>query len=235
MKKNLLKGLVGVSILASLFGVNAETITSTEVGSNSSTANATVGSVQGTVYNIDISWGNFEYNWVYNEETFKYEWKAVEEYNSGISVTDNSSVKEIKPVISWKPAEKYDFVDAEFKYRVNGVEKVCSLVTNTDEFDYVNDSLNGEFYSDENCSTLVEQAPSNFVEGSLYAFTGTTEKYETSLNSVTPDGFDESGAINGPIVYSVVSVNLVNNYNKQVNAPKEGETIGTFTVTIEKK
>lgn len=74
MKKKLLLGLV--SLLSVLpFGVNAETIGSVEEN-NTSNANVTVGEVDNVIYNVEIVWNEFKFNWKYNSEKSEYEWQA---------------------------------------------------------------------------------------------------------------------------------------------------------------
>ena len=74
MKKNLFKLFAGVSIFASLFAVNVQAL-GVEEGNNSASESVTVGSVQTPVYSVDISWGDFAYDWVYDSSTGEYYWE----------------------------------------------------------------------------------------------------------------------------------------------------------------
>ena len=74
MRKNLFKLFASVSIFASLFAVNVQAL-GVEEGNNSASESVTVGNVQTPVYSVDISWGDFAYDWVYESSTGEYRWE----------------------------------------------------------------------------------------------------------------------------------------------------------------
>lgn len=77
MKKKMFKLFAGVSIFASLLAVNVQAL-GVEEGNNSASESVTVGSVETPVYSVEIGWGEFEYDWVYDSSTGEYKWQPSE-------------------------------------------------------------------------------------------------------------------------------------------------------------
>ena len=74
MKNKIVKSLLGISAFALALNVNAATLDSVEEGSNASSHDVTVGSVDVPVYSVDIEWDPLKFNWKYDSETGIYNW-----------------------------------------------------------------------------------------------------------------------------------------------------------------
>jgi len=72
-KRNLLMGILGCGLLFTQVA-KAETLDLTNVSETGQ--NVVVGEVETPVYSVDITWGNMEFDYVYNEVTGSFEWKG---------------------------------------------------------------------------------------------------------------------------------------------------------------
>lgn len=73
--KKILMGVFGLGLMLSVVGVQAETVNNIENIGDSASNDVTVGNVETPVYDVDISWDNLSFNWVYNETDEEYEWE----------------------------------------------------------------------------------------------------------------------------------------------------------------
>lgn len=78
MKNKLIKGvfglIIGLSSIAIIAPVSAESLDSIEEGNNSVNVNVTVGKVEVPVYDVEIQWDSLKYDWKYDEETRSFKW-----------------------------------------------------------------------------------------------------------------------------------------------------------------
>ena len=58
------------------FAVNAETMSSVIDGENSTNANAVVGEVDTPIYEVEVTWNSFQFDWKYNSEKGEYAWEV---------------------------------------------------------------------------------------------------------------------------------------------------------------
>lgn len=80
MKNKLIKALFGIALsllmTTGVYAVETDTIDSIEEGSNSTSANVTVGTVEVPVYRVELWWDSLTFDWVYDEYTKTFGWKT---------------------------------------------------------------------------------------------------------------------------------------------------------------
>lgn len=75
MKKKIVFILMILSMFVPFGRVSAETLESVSEGSNSSTTNAVVGTVDAPIYSVEIEWDELKFNWVYDETSKVFGWE----------------------------------------------------------------------------------------------------------------------------------------------------------------
>lgn len=234
MKKKILLGLFSVLFLLPI-GVSAETLSSINPENNSSDASVTVGEVEVPVYNVEIDWNSFKFDWKYNHETNKYEWQVgtsvdtgIEQYTNHFHISDLSTGGEIVPSVKWTSEEDYDYVEGLFRYEK--VIEECKLIENKNDFDLLIDNSKS-VYTNATCTN--ETYDLEFKEG-FYAIVSRTEIADLTTSKIPEDGrvwgSSDSGR-NGPGSYHLKL--YLKNKTQPTETPKAGEKIGTITITIE--
>ena len=170
-KRNLLMGIIGCGLLF-IQTVKAETVNFPEVTETGK--NVVVGEVETPVYSVDITWGNMEFDYVYNEVTGKYEWKSEltcekleswdkDTYNLGWndiysdeSCTNSATYSSFEEALDSNAYKGYDDISSSIVITDNSVRgHVAPKLYWTSESDY--DYVIGEFYGDGFECGLIEE------------------------------------------------------------------------------
>lgn len=92
MKEKIFKILTVVSLFGLALSVNATdsaTLDSVETGSNSTNADAVVGTVETPVYTVAVIWNDLTFDWVYDEDTNEFGWAPAPHCNQISSEREN--------------------------------------------------------------------------------------------------------------------------------------------------
>lgn len=197
-------------------------------GTGSQTRDVTVGEVDGTIYSVDINWGDMIFDWKYNEETNRFgfqhhsichavstvadgiDWLESEKNNGNI-YSDESCMNVFTDEIAYNTTYYYRVSRSEAVMDVtdrstNGKVKVKASFTPTDNYSWVS----GRFSS---IAYLAEQGgySQDLDDGYLKAVAG--NQVSTVLNGILYLEGD--------------------NTHVTSDAVHAGDKIGTITLTIE--
>lgn len=186
--KKLFRLFTGVALFASLFAVNVHAL-GVEEGNNSASENVTVGSVDTPVYSVDITWGDFSYDWVYDSTTSEYKWENTKMTKCGqVMPEDAGSTTGIYASINYTADE------------------------------YAAEVTKGNIYSDTTCSTTIDSvAYADIMSTPVYskfegeAYQGLVISDNSSLGQVVPSVAWTSGAnydwVTGKFLYNSCDFN----------------------------
>lgn len=136
MKKKILIGLFGVGLLLPTMAIRAE-----ELGEDvieSSNAEVKVGKVEVPVYNVDISWNAFEFNWKYNEEKNEYEWETEKVNPYIVSLSSILETEQVNIDETYFNTNKSLFcLDQECETPINQDLEYEEMIANKDNYYYM--------------------------------------------------------------------------------------------------
>lgn len=136
MKKKILIGLFGVGLLLPTMAIRAE-----ELGEDvieSSNAEVKVGKVEVPVYNVDISWNAFEFNWKYNEEKNEYEWETEKVNPYIVSLSSILETEQVNIDETYFNTHKSLFcLDQECETPINQDLEYEEMIANKDNYYYM--------------------------------------------------------------------------------------------------
>lgn len=226
MKKNLLKGLIGLGIfIMFMVNVNAETIDLENVSTTGQTV--TVGDVDVPIYSVDIEWGDMTFDWKYDSETGNFGFKAklgCDAYVMSPEDTTLTAAKELGYLYSDNTCanlQTVDLIEGNTYYQKTKVGGKISVVDN---------SVNGyvSAYVEFNPSQDYEWVTGKFAESYVLSLgTGKIEYENEIVDGYIPRtiGIDEVKL--EAFLYLEEADNAV-----RTNEVKSNDEIGTVTINI---
>ncbi len=188
--KNLFKYFVLIALLfsANVVLVNAENGGTHSDQNGDSNVNVTVGNVEVPVYNVEISWDDFIFDWKYDYETRTYNW-------------GRTDCAYIDPVVDWRPDVFYErdfYLNSSCTGNTISGEEVKATENKGMEFYYLTEGEAPEI-------DIIDASEGGYITASLswtpeekYDFTTATFSYvkeqSTCVEIPATDVHEEAGA-----------------------------------------
>ena len=227
--KKLFYTLLAITLLfnaRSVYAENSETLTE----SGDADASATVGTVDTPVYEVQVNWHHLTFDWKYNDQTQSYSWRSH----------------------LYCIEEEYGSIDWEEEWRAFYSDNTCETPfehTNQDNLEssdklYYRNYLNPIVVISDRTQNGSVDIGISWTPVQKYDFTTASFSYSTE----GIDGYEEYVPFNSSTIptearhecgqglcnyYYDISPTLGVDTTKTVTTPTTGETIGTFTVTVE--
>lgn len=197
--------------------------------------NSVVGNVQNvSVYYVGMEWSNTTFDWVFNNQTNRYEWDGTGE----LIITDASSNGMVTPALSWVSETGFEATSASFNYGERHDGYTCEPVTyipgdDDGEINLYDLMLNGHLYTDSECTNVAEDH-GEVQEVYMKTSEGSEIVYKPFSGVVPSAGrlFIDGGGVYDDIYQYYLNYNLVVDYTKPYSIPTQGDIIGHYTVTF---